>query len=243
MKFISNNWKVVFTVVCLIIILPLIFYWVNFGSATLSSDFKSWVDFSNFWSPFLVTALTIILAYISWQSLEIVKLKEKPIVIVEKRSKKEGGKEFLTIRNVGNGPALEIKLFIGVKKDELIDFNTFLINHGISGYLEDIHIRCSFHYLVPEFGLSNSELVYIDWQDNIEKIAVVYTDIYGTTKTVTWNQQETRFYDQDLFGIDMNGFKKKENIYQKNKSGDRDYKQVFSLPEVGEKKENSWVLT
>lgn len=231
----SNNWKVVFGIAVAIIILPILIYGFKFGSLILSTDFDTWVNFSTYLSPYLVAALTIILAYISWQSMELMKLKEKPVLTIEKRSKKKGGDEFLSIRNIGSGPALEIKLFVGIERNKAIDNNSFLMKHGITGHLDYIHKYCDFHYIVTEFALTHSELIFIDWQESVEKIAIVYTDTYGNQKTVVWNEDQSQYYNRDKFGIDKNGYKESKSIYQKNKSSSREYNQVFSLPEVGKK--------
>jgi len=81
----------------------------------------------------------------------------------------------------------------------------------------------------------------MDWQENIETIGIVYTDIYSRKNTLIWNEFETLNFDRDKFEVDLNGQKGKEMIYKKDKSSGRSYDQVFSLTEVGRKV--SWVLT
>ncbi len=233
--------QIIFGLAILTVIVPVSFYLVRFGSVSLSPEFQDWVDFSVFLSPFMTASLTIILAYISWQSLEIMKVKEKPIIVVEKRPKKEGGEEFLTIRNIGSGPALDVKLFIKVIHNEQIHFNSFLIDHGITSDLGTIEERCDYHYMVSTFSLAQSERIFIDWQNGIDKIGMVYTDTYGRNKSMIWNEAVTLNSDRDEFGVDSNGFKGKEMIYKRDKSVARTYDQVFSLAEVGKK--DPWVLT
>ena len=224
-----------------IVLIPITFYVLKFGQLGLSPIFQDWVDFSVYLSPFMVTSLTILLAYISWQSLEIMKIKEKPIIVVEKRAKAQGGREFLSIRNIGSGPALDIKLFIRVEHDERIHFDPFLMKHGITSDLESIEKRCQYHYMVSAFSLSHSEVIFIDWQESVESIGIVCTDTYGRKKSIIWNEFDTLYSEKDEFGVDKNGFKGEEMIYKKDKSPERKYDQVFSLAEIGKK--DSWVLT
>lgn len=238
MKSFSDNWKVVFGLVTAVIILPLFVYWLKFGSFELSSDFKIWVDFSTYWSPYLIAALTIILAYISWQSLELMKLKEKPLIVIEKRPKKEGGDEFESFRNIGSGPALDVKLFIKRENNEYIQFDTFLMKHGINSNLEAIEKHCDYHYLVSSFSLSQGESIFIDWQSSIEKICVVYSDIYNRKRSLVWTESRTIYYEIDQIGVDSNGHKGGEIIFKKDKSTNKRFDQVFSLAEVGKKNYN-----
>jgi hypothetical protein len=235
MRPISIGWKVVFVFVILVILLPLFAYWLKFGSFGLSGDFKAWVDFSTYMSPYLVAALTIILAYISWQSLELMKLKEKPLIVIEKKPKKEGSDEFLSFRNIGNGPALEVKLFVKVERNDNIQNDPFLVTHGINTDIEEIERRSFFHYMVSAFSLSQEESIFIDWQKSVEKISVVYSDIYNRKTSLVWTEGESTYFGNDQVGVDSNGLKGREVIFRKDKSANKKHDQVFSLAEVGKK--------
>jgi len=153
MNSISNNWKLFFLITLCIAIFPVLTYWWKFGTGNLSTNFKDWVDFSTYWSPLLVVALTLVLAHISWQSLEIMKAKEKPFIVIEKRALK-GKEELLSIRNIGSGPALDVKLFIKVINNEKIYQNKFLKRHDITSFLDFIEKHCDYHYMVSAFSLS-----------------------------------------------------------------------------------------
>lgn len=236
----STNWKLVFVFVAVLIILPILVYLWKFGSIGLSGDFKTWVDFSTYWSPYLVTALTVILAYISWLSLELMKLKEKALIVVEKRSKPNDleGKEFISIRNIGSGPALDVKLFIKVISSGDIHFNNFLQISGILACIDEVERRSKFHYMVSSFSLSPAELIFIDWQEDVAEIGIVYTDIHRRTNTLLWQESGTEYFENDVFKVDVNGKKGKEMIYKKDKAVGAPYNQVFSLADVGKKRFN-----
>ncbi len=152
----TNNWKIIFGITLGVVVFPLFAYWIQFGSSQLSNEFEEWVDFSTFWSPYLITALTIILTYISWQNLELMKLKEKPILVVERipgkvKLKDEKDRWYWKVKNIGSGPALEVKLFIDPEKPHK-GFDPFLKSKGLG----DEHI-------LPQKKL-NMNILFIPFQ-------------------------------------------------------------------------------
>lgn len=224
-------------VVLMLVLFPVVIYWIKFGTFHLAEDFTEWVDFSTFWSPYLMAALTVVLAYLSWQSLNLMKMKEKPFLVVEKRAPNGNGDEFHFVRNIGSGPALDLKLFIKVENYEYIHNDPFLISSGITSVLDEVGSRSGFHYMVCSFSLSPNESFFIDWQKNIEMFIIIYSDIYERKTSLLWKNDGFKIEEGDNMKIDNNGFRGNDMIFIKDASSSRKYNQVFSLADVGNKEQ------
>jgi len=238
MRSISTNWKVVFGVVMAIVILPLMIYGWKFGSPELSSDFNTWVDFSTFWSPYLVAALTIILAYISWQSLELMKLKEKPVLVIEEYPEYRGDGHpgiptfFYRIKNLGDGPALNMRLFVKVSEN-LIAVDSFLFRKNLINDFDKIHEQYGFHYMVHSFSLSSKEELKVNWQFKVEELALVFEDLHGSIYTLEQKEKISSIKNHDSIGIDKFGSKGSLRVFSNGKEyeGRRLPKRIFTLEE------------
>jgi len=238
MKSFSTNWKVVFAMVVAIVILPLLVYWWKFGSFDLSADFNTWVDFSTYLSPYLVVALTIILAYISWQSLELMKLKEKPVLVIEEYPEYRGGENsgiptfFYRIKNLGEGPAVNMRLFIRVA-ESLISVDPFILRKYLINDFNEIHKVHGFHYMVHSFSLSSKEELKINWQFNVEELALVFEDLHGSAYTLKLKGKVSTIQESDSVGIDKFGKNGSIRIFSDGKEYDgiRLPKRVFTLEE------------
>lgn len=100
-----------------VVLVPLLLYVIKFGSRELSSQFKDWESFSNYWTVFLslaATSTTAILAYyayeISKQTLQFTKIAETPRVTFEMLT--IGSRSVYIIKNAGKVPAVNCFLFI-----------------------------------------------------------------------------------------------------------------------------------
>jgi hypothetical protein len=238
MKSFSTNWKVVFGLIIAIVILPLLVYWLKFGSFELSADFNTWVDFSTYWSPFLIAALTIILAYISWQSLELMMLKEKPVLVIEEYPEFRGEENsgiptfFYRIKNLGEGPAVNMRLFIKVS-ETLISYDLFLIKKYLINDYDKIHDIHGFHYMVHSFSLSSKDELKINWQFNVEVLALVFEDLHGNVNTLELKDKVTTMQESDTVKIDKFGNNGNVRIFSDGNEydGKRLPKRVFTLEE------------
>lgn len=243
MKFLKTNWKLVFGVVLGIVIIPLFVYLWKFGSFDLSHDFTNWVDFSTFLSPFLVAALTIILAYISWQTLELMKLKEKPLLVVERVSGKiryrGWNKHWLWIvKNIGSGPALNVKLFICPEKP-VSGIDPFLKEKGLYNESHLPEREMDFEYFVRNISIpSNSELK-IDWHPDMEKLSVVYSDLHGKKYQTTYSKSGEIDSDLLVFNIDNEGAYKGKVFFSRGYTIDENLgpKRIFTIGECFLEKE------
>jgi hypothetical protein len=238
MRSFSTNWKLVFVFVAVLIILPILVYWWKFGSLGLSPDFKTWVNFSTYWSPYLVTALTIILTYISWQSLELMKLKEKPVLVIEEYPEYRGEGNsgiptfFYRVKNLGEGPALNMKLFVRIS-ESLISVDTFLFKKHLINDFYKIHEKYGFHYMVHSFSLPSKLEMKINWQFHVEEFAIVYEDLHGTTYTLGLKNKGTYIKKYDSIGIDKFGKKGSERVFSDGEiyNQSRSPKRIFTLEE------------
>lgn len=102
--------KVVLVFAVGLIIVPLIFYWIDFGSLNRSERFSDWKDFSDFWSPFLSLSVAIITGYIAFIAYNFSKSAETPRITFE--SIKLNESVFYVIKNAGKVPAVNCRLFI-----------------------------------------------------------------------------------------------------------------------------------
>lgn len=237
----SNIRYGVHTSALVIIFIPIITYIIKFGRLSLSPDFQDWVDFSAYLSPFMVVSLTIFLAYISWQSLEIMKLKEKPVLVIEEYPEYNGDLNFpiptfhFKIKNIGQGPAMNMRLFIRIR-EKLIDSDTFLtrklISRGENG--EKIKSKGGYHYMIHSFSLQPGEEIKINWQFHVVELAVVFEDLYSNTKTLIMHRNNLNWFDFDKIGIDKYGFKGDSKIFSNGKEsgGKVEPRRVFTLGEV-----------
>jgi hypothetical protein len=231
MKKISFNWNSLFLIIGLLILLPLVVYWVKFGSLQLSNDFQDWVDFSTYLSPILVTAVTIVLAYLSWQSMELIKIKEKPLLVVE-------NDQSLQVKNIGAGPAINIKIFFSIDffiipdVGDSLNFDQILGISGIRDNIEEIEKRGEFHYMVSSLNLMAEETLQIDWQNSVKKMVIVYSDVYERSYSLTYEDRKNMISDGDIVGIDHFGFKKKEKVFFTKSEDKEKYDQIFTVFEI-----------
>lgn len=238
MRALSANWRLVFGIVLAIVILPVIIYWLKFGTIQLSSDFDDWVGFSTYMSPYLVAALTIILAYISWQSLELMKLKEKPALVIEEypEFKGEGHPKiptfFYRIKNLGEGPALNLRLFIRIS-ESLISVDTFLLRKRLINDFDKIPETYSYHYMVHSFSLAPKDELKINWQFNVIELALVFEDLHSNTYTIELKDKNTITKNFDSIGIDKLGMRGVQRIFSDGKEhqGRRLPKRIFTIEE------------
>jgi hypothetical protein len=220
-----------------VIILPLIFYCLKFGSVKLSSDFEDWVNFSTYWSPYLVAALTIVLAYISWQGLELMKLKEKPLLVVERiRGTKPVHSTvqpwIWKVKNIGLGPAIEVKLFIIPEKpfmglDEFLRVKSLFNEHLLPN--RDI----DYDYLVHSISITpNSELL-IDWHSDLVKLTVSYYDLNGKDYVSTYSKSGKTDSEKIVLSINNEGKSNGKVLFSTGTEMDKALgpKRVFSIGE------------
>lgn len=219
-------------------VFPLAVYWSRFGSFQLSRNFEDWVNFSTYWSPYLVTALTIILAYLSWQNLELMKLKDKPILVIEEYPEYRGEAQpaipnfFFRIKNLGQGPSMNMRLFIRIR-DQLIELDTFLLKKFITNGDKKVETIDGYHYMVHSFSLQPKEDLKINWQFHVIGLALVFEDLHGNTKTILMNQNGISEFDFDTVGIDKSGFKGSVRVFSNGKEykGERLPKRIFTVDE------------
>jgi len=178
-----------------------------------------------------VVALTIILAYISWQSLELMKLKEKPILATEKD-------DFFLIKNIGSGPAINMKIFFSIDSYDIPDtgnslvWDKFLSKSGITGALGEIAERGEFHYMVRSVNLCTQESLTINWQNSIRKLVIVYNDIYNKSYSLVIENNENQMFESDIVGIDHLGFKNGKKILYSKTKDNANYGQIFTISEI-----------
>lgn len=238
MRTLSANWRVVFGIVLAIAILPLITYWLKFGTFYLSSDFSEWVNFSTYWSPFLVAALTVILAYISWQSLELMKLKERPALVIEEYPEFRGEGHpniptfFYRVKNLGEGPALNLKLFIRLS-ESLISVDPFLFRKNLINDFDKIPETHGYHYMVHSFSLAPKDELKINWQFNVIELALVFEDLHSNTYTIELKEKNTITKNFDSIGIDKFGMRGVQRVFSDGREyqGRRLPKRIFTIEE------------
>lgn len=107
--------KYLFWIVVSIVILgvPLIIYLIQFGSKTLSHDFKEWVDFSQYYTLFITLFNGIIILILMWKIHRDTMSHNKPLVVF---TISNGIQHPHTIKNIGNGPAINIDIYTAKEK-------------------------------------------------------------------------------------------------------------------------------
>ncbi|MGY6558070.1 MAG: hypothetical protein ACXIT9_02185 [Nitritalea sp.] len=229
------KWTAVILLIIFTTLIPLILYWYKFGSFNFSSDFDQWVKFSNFLSPFFSIGLTIVLIVLSWQSLQINKINEKPIVILKKEvlnGFSNYHEMYYVVQNIGNGPAVDIRLFIEVNKDGPID--QFFIKKNLISLRYMSNRKTNFDYMVNGIHLSYNEKLEISWQKDIKNIVVTYGDVYNERYSILCESNNYIYRNEDVLEIDNNGIKNNIPYFNKDKTSTaaKGPKNVFSLGEI-----------
>ena len=236
MKSITTFWKAILILTVLILSVPLCLYWWKFGGFYISEDFDEWVKFSTYWTPFIIVALSLLLSYISWQTMEIMKLKEKPLIVVSQEpldSNKPNSPLIFIVKNIGQGAALELKILVKIEHPT-IGSDRFILSKGL---INDQHqpVRpTDFDYMLHSMNLTHNEKVKMDWQPNIEKMIIVYNDHYGRVFSLKINQNEVIKFTGDIVGVGKNGKLNGEIWFTDGKSN-KPYlgeKRIFVLGEV-----------
>jgi hypothetical protein len=92
----------------IILILPLWLYYDHFGSNTYSGNFKDWVDFSQYYTLFFAVFNGVILLLLTWRIHKENISLNKPLLVFTI----DAGKKYShSIKNIGNGPALNIEIY------------------------------------------------------------------------------------------------------------------------------------
>lgn len=233
------RWKIVVLVSFILTVFPIFLYVWKFGSLEFSTDIKNWVDFSSYLSPYLVASLTIILAFISWQSLELLKLKEKPIIVIESDlldPNDPNSSSIFVLKNIGNGVALDLKLFIRITHP-IMGSNQFLLRKGLINSHLLPERPTKFEYMVHSINLSKNEILRLDWQISISDLIVTCKDYYDRSYSISVKENKIERFDMDIFKVDSNGEKDGKVWFSRSLSETPNLgpKRIFTLSEVRSK--------
>jgi len=91
-----------------LLVAPVILYYIHFGAFSFSKHFKDWVDFSQYYSVFIGLFNAVILVFLTWRIHRENIALYKPILIF---TIGETGQYPHSIKNIGNGPAINIEIF------------------------------------------------------------------------------------------------------------------------------------
>jgi len=94
----------------ILLLLPLFVYLVKFGTIGISSIFKDWSSFSQFYTLYSSFLSTILLGFLGWFIHKESISYNKPILIFTI----EPGRYPHKVKNIGNGPAINIEIFYGI---------------------------------------------------------------------------------------------------------------------------------
>lgn len=181
MDFWKNKYTKIIAVIFLVIVIcPLILYWIFYGKLTLRNiPFSSWRDFSDYFSLYVSiinVGATIILTYLiitqtkknHQEILTFQKQAELPVLIF---FMDESSRPNYLIKNIGKGAAMNVSLFIRSSSNSQNEWDL----------------------MMPFYSLGSNDFKKSDKTNSCNLLALKYFSVYGD-EFYSFMKEETMFH-------------------------------------------------